>query len=405
VPSQAPPRPRPRPALFDTYTRDLTGRDLSRLFTHETRDAYRYFSRGIDHASIDALPAWKRWPAAGHALFIAFAEKLSPARRLIYGLGLAFAIVGMLQAFTGFDLAWAPAGLIDVPLLVPTWRPGTSALLVAFLLVNLLVLLEVADRLSLKNDLEIAREIQHAMLRHDTYRAAGVETFGHTRPANTVGGDFYEITPLDDGRLVVALGDVAGKGSPAALLMALLLAIMRTLLDEGLDLATLMTRLNLQIARHAPRSRFITLFCGMFDPATGRLAWVNAGHLPPLVRRADGRLERLSNGGVALGLTDDARYAAAEIHLAPGDTLLLYSDGITEAESPSGAAFDEAGLEAVLASRPDATAPDLAAALLAAVTHHAQDHKFADDLSVVVLRCLPPVPEPTPSAAAGVQAG
>jgi serine phosphatase RsbU (regulator of sigma subunit) len=403
VSSQAPPRPRPRTALFDAYTRDLTGRDVSRLFTHETRDAYRYFSRGIDHATLDALPVWKRMPAVGQALFVAFAEKLSPARRLLYGLGLVFAIVGMLQAFTGFDLAWAPAGLIDVPLLVPTWRPGTAALLVAFALVNLLVLLEVADRLSLKNDLEIARDIQHAMLRHDTYRAPGVETFGQTRPANTVGGDFYEIAPQDDGRLVVALGDVAGKGSPAALLMALLLAIMRTLLDEGLDLATLMARLNLQIARHAPRSRFITLFFGVFDPATGQLSWVNAGHLPPLLRRADGRLERLSNGGMALGLTEGAHYQAADTAMAPGDTLLLYSDGITEAESPSGVAFDESGLEAVLAARPDATAPDLAGALLAAVTRHAQDHKFADDLSVVVLRCLPPLPVLTSPLSGSVQ--
>lgn len=403
--SPAPPRPRPRTALFDAYTRDVTSRDMSRLFTHEARDAYRYFSRGLDRATLDALPMWRRLPAIGQALFVAFAEKLSPARRLLYGLGLVFAIIGMLQAFTGFDLAWAPAGLIEVPLLLPTWRAGTVALLVAFALVNLLVLLEVADRLSLKNDLEIARDIQHAMLRHDTYRAPGVETFGQTTPANTVGGDFYEIAPQEDGRVVVALGDVAGKGSPAALLMALLLAIMRTLLDEGLDVATLMERLNLQIARHAPRSRFITLFFGIFDPATGRLSWVNAGHLPPLLRRADGRLERLSNGGMALGLSEGARYEAADAALSPGDTLLLYSDGITEAESPTGVAFEESGLERVLAARPDATAPDLAGSLLTAVTRHAQDHKFADDLSVVVLRCLPPVPSLIPPFASGVQPG
>ena len=100
---------------------------------------------------------------------------------------------------------------------------------------NLLVLLEVADRLSLKNDLEIARDIQQAMLPSGLYTGAGVETFGMSRPANTVGGDFYDILPLADGRLVVALGDVAGKGSPAALLMALLLAMLRTLVDEKLE--------------------------------------------------------------------------------------------------------------------------------------------------------------------------
>ncbi len=401
--SQAPPRP--RTALFDAYTRDLTGRDVSRLFTHEARDAYRYFSRGIDRAGLDALPLWRRLPRLGQAVFVAFAEKLSPARRLLYAAALVVAIFGMLQAFTGIDLAWVPAGLIDVPLLVPTWRPGVPALLVAFLLLNLLMLLEVADRLSLKNDLEIAREIQHAMLRHDTYRAPGVETVGRTRPANTVGGDFYEISPLDDGRVVVALGDVAGKGSPAALLMALLLAIMRTLLDEGLDAATLMARLNLQIARHAPRSRFITFFFGVFDPVTGRLEWVNAGHLPPLLRRAGGTFDRLAGGGMALGLTEAARYQVTTTEMAPGDMLLLYSDGITEAENPTGVPFDEGGIERVVSGRPDATAPDIADSLMAAVSAHAQGEKFADDLSVVVLRRLPPVPDLTLLPLAGVQHG
>src|SRR6185369_8046963 len=114
--------------------------------------------------------------------------------------------------------------------------------------------------------------------------------------ANTVGGDFYDILPLRDGRVLLALGDVAGKGSPAALLMALLLAMMRTLVDEGLEGATLVTRLNAQIVKHAPRSRFITLFVATFDPTTGVLVYVNAGQNPPLVRRGNGRFERLSVG-------------------------------------------------------------------------------------------------------------
>ena len=100
---------------------------------------------------------------------------------------------------------------------------------------NLLVLLEVFDRLSLKRDLEVAREIQLAMLPDGTWAAPGVEASGLTRPANTVGGDFYDILPRPDGRVIVALGDVAGKASPAALLMALFLAMLRTLVDEPAD--------------------------------------------------------------------------------------------------------------------------------------------------------------------------
>jgi sigma-B regulation protein RsbU (phosphoserine phosphatase) len=174
--------------------------------------------------------------------------------------------------------------------------------------------------------------------------------------------------------------------------MALLLAMMRTLMDEGLEPAALMERLNRQIVKHAPRSRFITLFFAVFDPATGELRWVNAGHLPPLLRRRDGTLEHLSNGGMALGLTEGADYAVSASNLDAGDLLVLFSDGITEAESPGGVPFDEEGLHRVIAARPDATAPDLAAAVMAAVSAHAQDHRFADDLTVVLLRRLPPLP-------------
>ena len=217
--------------------------------------------------------------------------KLSPARRVVFGASLLFALIGLFNLFRGI-------GLIEVlrlPIIGrfgfpgPLFQQGTWSLFFAFALMNLLVLLEVADRLSLKNDLEIARDIQQAMLPSGLYTAPGVETVGMSRPANTVGGDFYDILPLDDGRLVITLGDVAGKGSPAALLMALLLAMLRTLVDEKLEPADLITRLNVQVCRHAPGTRFITLFYAVFDPRSGSLTYVSAGHMPPLLaaRRRD----------------------------------------------------------------------------------------------------------------------
>ncbi len=214
---------------------------------------------------------------------------------------------------------------------------------------NLLVLLEVADRLSLKNDLEIAREIQQSMLPRAAFKAPGVEAFGMTRPANTVGGDFYDIVPLPDGRVLLALGDVAGKGSPAALLMALLLAMMRTLIDEGLEGADLVTRLNVQIGRHSlPHSRFVTLFIAILNPATGELSYVNAGQNPPLLRRGNGSYERLRAGGMALGMFENATYTTGATMLEPGDVLVMYSDGITEAEDTFDQPFDEAGVQTVV---------------------------------------------------------
>ena len=128
--------------------------------------------------------------------------------------------------------------------LTPIWADGTFALIVSLVLVNLLVLLEVADRLSLKGELEVAREIQLAMLPGGTYRAGDLEICGMTRPANTVGGDFYDVLPLTTAGSSSTLGDVAGKGSPAALLMALLLAVLRTLVDEELEPARAGRRLE-----------------------------------------------------------------------------------------------------------------------------------------------------------------
>jgi phosphoserine phosphatase RsbU/P len=254
------------------------------------------------------------------------------------------------------------------------------------------VLLEVADRLSLKNDLEIAREIQQAMLPKGVYSAPGVETVGLSRPANTVGGDFYDILPITGDRLMIAVGDVSGKGSPAALLMALLLAILRTLVDEQLEAANLMERLNAQICRHAPGSRFITLFYGIFQPATGELVYVNAGHMPPLIIRAGGQGERLSDGGIALGMFEGSSYVAGRAALGTGDLLAVYSDGITEAESPSGRPFDEQGLETTLKANRAAALTSVATAVVAAVERHTADTKFADDLTILLLRPNAPAP-------------
>src|SRR5262249_976786 len=154
-----------------------------------------------------------------------------------------------------------------------------------------------------------------AMLPSGLFTAPGVETIGLSRPANTVGGDFYDILPLADGRVVIAVGDVAGKGSPAALLMALLLAMLRTLVEENLDPPDLVTRLNVQVCRHSPGTRFITLFYAVYAPGTGVLTFVNAGHTRPLVLREEGRWERLTDGGVALGMFDHSTYTAGRTTL------------------------------------------------------------------------------------------
>ena len=382
---KVPPLPRQTGGpFFETYTRGLTKADIERLFTRDTLEAYKFFSRNIDFDELKKQPWHLRMLGRARLLFLAFTLKLTPARRLIYGIALLSSLIGLMELFREVHFLLIPH---------PAFAPGTLWLLAGFLLVNLLVLLEVADRLSLKNDLEIAREIQQSMLPRAAFKAPGIEAFGMTRPANTVGGDFYDIVPLPDGRVLLALGDVAGKGSPAALLMALLLAMMRTLIDEGLEGADLVSRLNVQIGRHSlPHSRFVTLFLSVLNPATGELSYVNAGQNPPLLRRGNGAYERLRAGGMALGMFENATYTMGATVLEPGDVLVMYSDGITEAEDTFDQPFDEAGVQTVVDSQGWASAKELGWALFEAVETHSRERRLLDDLTVLALRRLPPLP-------------
>jgi len=380
---------------FDAWTRDIardvSAEDLQRLFTHDTRDAYRFFSRGLDEDKIAGEPLWRRIMLRVRQVFTAFTLRLSPARRSLYLISLVIALIGVIKLYRNWGRIDVPFGtpFFNIAVYAPQWADGTFALLVSIVLINLLLLLEVADRLSLKGELEVAREIQLAMLPTGTYVAGEAEICGITRPANTVGGDFYDVLPLigdAEGRVIVTIGDVAGKGSPAALLMALLLAVLRTLVDEQLEARALMARLNTQISRHTPGSRFITLFYGVYTPSSGALTYVNAGQNPPLLLRADGTVERLGGTGIALGMFEASTYEAVETHVGHGDMLLMYSDGITEAENPAGQPFEETGLEQFVAARGHETPATLAPAILRAVEAHARDSRFTDDLTVLILK-------------------
>ena len=384
----------PEDDFFDAYTKDLTGEDVQRLFTRDARDAYRFFTRHIDEAAFTGLPPLQRFAVRARLVFLAFTLKLSPARRALFGGALIAAILGLIELFEGVGVMRVPVVpfFVRIPLPTLVWADGAGWLAIGFVLVNLLVLLEVADRLSLKNDLEVARDIQLAMLPQRTHAIRGIEAAGRTRPANTVGGDCYDILRLPDGRLLLMLGDVSGKGSPAALLMALAIAMLRTLAAEDLPLVGLMERLNRLVYEQTPGSRFITMFVAAIEPATWTLTYINAGQTPPLLRRRTGAIEPLTTGGIALGMFDRATYEAAELTLGPGDLLVAYSDGVTEAESPAGVPFDEAGLRHLVEAHHEDGLDDLGEAIVAAVVAHADSARLADDLTVLAARRLPPLP-------------
>jgi sigma-B regulation protein RsbU (phosphoserine phosphatase) len=191
--------------------------------------------------------------------------------------------------------------------------------------------------------------------------------------------------------------------------MALLLAMFRTLIDEGLEGDALAERLNVQVCRHSPASRFITLFFATCDPVSGKLTYVNAGHTPALLRRANGTFERLTGGGVALGMFDGSRYETHETMLEPGDTLVIYSDGVTEAENHKGQQFEEAGVERITDIHAGESPRQVAEAILRVVEVHAQETYLADDLTLLVVKrglsVPPPIPGPLAAVSNSVEGG
>ena len=186
-----------------TYTRDMSREDLERLFTHDTREAYEFFARGLAADELTGLPWWKRdhAPVSTGLCRLHTEAAAGAARALRRRAGDRAArrhpVVSRLRDRFGSRSGRRSS---RIALLLPVWADGTFALLLSLVLVNLLVLLEVAERLSLKGELEVAREIQLALLPRGTYTAADIEISGFTKPANTVGGDFYDVLPQADGR-------------------------------------------------------------------------------------------------------------------------------------------------------------------------------------------------------------
>jgi serine phosphatase RsbU (regulator of sigma subunit) len=235
-------------------------------------------------------------------------------------------------------------------------------------------------------DLEQAAEIQRAILPRGTPTVAGVDLAGHNAPCRTVGGDYYDFIPYDDGRVAVVVGDVAGKGMSAALLMSNLQARVQLLAETPQDLAKMMSRLDHSVSVNAPINRFITMFFGVVDPVNNRLNFVNAGHNPPLLARASGKVERLRAKGTVLGILPDIGYEEQTIDFGPGDMIAIYSDGVTEAATPDGEEFGEDRLAQLLETNLDKGAGEIIDIVLEAVSKFTDAGPPDDDVTLLVAR-------------------
>jgi sigma-B regulation protein RsbU (phosphoserine phosphatase) len=235
-------------------------------------------------------------------------------------------------------------------------------------------------------DLEQAAEIQQRFLPAVAPPVRGLDVAGHNAPCRTVGGDYYDFFPYGTSRIAMVLGDVSGKGMPASLLMMGLQARVQVLIEEPKSLGEVMTRLNRITSANCPSNRFITLFFCILDGETGDLTFCNAGHNPPVIVREDGTYDQLKGGGPVLGILPFIEYEEYHEKLNEGDALVIYSDGVTEANNPAGDEFEIEGLaEAVIPHRGQSAATIIGRINKAVATYTAGAPP-ADDITLIVAR-------------------
>lgn len=244
---------------------------------------------------------------------------------------------------------------------------------------------EEAER-AMAKDMQQAALIQNSLLPGKAPVVPGLDIAGKTTACRTVGGDYYDFLQFPDGRVGLLVGDVAGKGMPASLMMSSLHARVHVLFEDGDDLAQKVTRLNKSTCQNCPDNRFITFFMTVADPATGELVYASAGHNPPLLVRKAGGFDTLKGGGMILGILPKAAYSEFREKMQPGDVLILYTDGVTEAPDPSGDEFGEDRLAALVASMLDRPAAEIVEAIHTAVAEYTQGAPAADDITVVAVR-------------------
>ncbi len=372
--------PPPGDGLWDRISEGRRVDELWSQFTADAQASYGFYGKDLDWEQLKTIPAWRRPFRVAKHFFWALVMKMTPARRVLLFVALAMLILSSPKFYVGHSF---------------TFDINLDA--VAALVFLLLLSLELADKVTMKRDLEIAREIQSWLTPSQPPKVTGASIAFHTRPQNSVAGDYYDaFYPLQDGdsggKLFLVIADVAGKSVPAALLMATFQASLHTVAREDVSLQELVQRLNRYACAHSlDGRRFTTALLGEYDPATRQLIYVNAGHNAPVIRRnnANGEagIERLPASGVPFGISPDAAYETATVQLGPRDALILFTDGVVEAFNAKGEEFTDARLVDNVRHLPDWEAQRSLRFLMQRVDEFVGATKQFDDITCLVLRC------------------
>jgi phosphoserine phosphatase RsbU/P len=251
---------------------------------------------------------------------------------------------------------------------------------------NATLLEERLERERMERELELATEIQQRFQPAGPPELVGYEFQGISFSCYEIGGDYYDFIERPDGKMLIALGDVSGKGTAAALLMSSLHAAIHAQVSAGSSLEQAVSSVNRYLADNTPSNRFVTLFAAELDPRTGNLQYINAGHNPPLVGRIDGSIEQLSSGGFPLGILPTAEFEVGEMHLAEGEVLVIYSDGVSEANNIQGEEFGLDRLSHVIRTNLRSSASGLRDKVESALSAFTQTAPANDDITLVIVK-------------------
>jgi sigma-B regulation protein RsbU (phosphoserine phosphatase) len=377
VPPQPPLKGRAR-RFWYRVSEGLAMNQLWSQFAKDARSSYRFYSAGLEN--LETEPSrYRRFWRTSKAMFWAILEKLSPARRVLVLVGLIFLFFS--SASVSYNDRAGHVELFQVDFHV-----------VGGLLLLLVLLLELSDRVVMKRDLEIAKDIQAWLLPGAPLQIPGYQIAYATRPANTVAGDYYDVIlrpgkSLSEDRILFVVADVAGKSIPAAMLMATFQASLRTLSTSGVPLADLVSGINRYACSNSQGGvRFTTAFFAELDPAIGDVTYVNAGHNVPILRKSSGLVERLEAGGIPVGILADAPYQVGTTRLDAGDWLVIFTDGVIEAVNAKDEEYDEPTLIRLVDRNSGMTPAEMLRGLFAELDGHVGNTPQHDDITCLLLK-------------------
>jgi len=356
-----------RPGVHKVILEDLRRGDIKQTVRRDLRDLYYFYIGEEERERLRKTNKVWRWAVMSWWLFKNLIFNLSSTRRLMLVVSLWFSIQGPISFSGANDRVTVDLGGVG------------------FVLILIVLMLEMKDKLLARNELAVGRTVQLALLPDRNPTLPGWEVSLFTRPANEVGGDMVDYLRISESRLGVSLGDVSGKGLGAALLMAKLQATLWALATDFSSLAELGARLNGILCRDGLPGSFATLVYLELKPDSGQVRMLNAGHPPPIAVRAAGS-DRLPPVATPLGALPDSVYTEQRIEVGPGELLVVYSDGLTEARNEAGDFFGEGRVLALLPELRRLSAKDASSRLVKEVESFVGEERYSDDLSLALLK-------------------